>query len=432
MTMTPERPELDERVVIVGGGQAGAECAAYLRMGGHRGPVTILADEPTHPYARPPLSKAYLSGAASAADLWLRPPATYVQQDLDIMLDTRVTAIDREARLVRVESGSSVPYDRLVLATGGRARPLTLPGAATASNVHCLRTLADVERIRRQVLPGARLVVVGGGYVGLEVAAVARKARLEVTVLEAANRVLARVTAPVVSRFYERLHASHGVDVRTSCSVSGLERAADGQVTYVNLASGQRLPADLMIVGIGLVPNTELAEAAGLPVDDGIVVDEYCRTADPRVFAIGDCTRHPCLENGGFRRLESAPNATEQAGVVAATLLGTPRAYDTVPWFWSDQYDVKLQTIGLSAGHDQVVVRGTPEPGRSFAVFYLKGGEVRAADVVNAPRDFMTAKKLVAVHARVPAARLRDLSTPLKACLKDDCSGASSETRPGR
>lgn len=415
--MTHEQAHLDERVVIVGGGQAGAECAASLRMAGHRGPVTILTEEPTHPYARPPLSKAYLSGAATVEDLYIRPPSTYAQQDLDIRLGTRATAIDREGRYVRVEPGPDVPYDRLVLATGGRARTLPLPGAESAPNVHTLRGCIDVDAMREQFTPGARLVVVGGGYVGLEVAAVARKAGLQVAVLEAAPRVLARVTAAVVSGFYERVHAEQGVDVRTNCSVSGLEYGSGGRATGVTLADGRHLAADLVVVGIGLVPNTELAEKAGLPVDDGILVDEYCRTADPRVLAIGDCTRHPCAQHGGFRRLESVPNATEQARVAAAVLTGAPRAYDAVPWFWSDQYDVKLQTVGLSAGHDEVVVRGSADAGRSFTVFYLKDGEVRAADVVNGPRDFMVAKKLVAARARVPSDRLRDQATPLKQCL---------------
>ncbi|MFI6367646.1 NAD(P)/FAD-dependent oxidoreductase [Nocardia sp. NPDC050630] len=415
--MTIEQPHPDDRVVIVGGGQAGAECAASLRMAGHCGPVTILAEEPTYPYARPPLSKAYLSGAALVEDLYIRPPATYVQQDLDVRLGTRVTAIDRVDRYVRVETGPDVPYDRLVLATGGRARTLPLPGAESAPNIHTLRGLADIDAMREQFKPGARLVVVGGGYVGLEVAAVARKAGLQVTVLEAAPRVLARVTAAVVSEFYERVHTEQGVDVRTGCCVSGLEYTPDGWATGVTLTDGTSLPADLVVVGIGLVPNTELAEEAGLPVDDGILVDEYCRTADPRVLAIGDCTRHPCAQHGGFRRLESVPNATEQARVVAAVLTGAPRVYDAVPWFWSDQYDVKLQTVGLSAGHDEVVVRGSADAGRSFTVFYLESGEVRAADVINGPRDFMVAKKLVATRARVSSDRLRDQATPLKQCL---------------
>lgn len=424
--MNEEHPHLDERIVVIGGGQAGAECAAHLRMGGHRGPVTIITEEPTYPYARPPLSKAYLSGSAGLDDLLLRPAATYAQQDITVVLETRVNSIDRNARSVHLSSGESVPYDRLVIATGGRARALLMPGAATAPNIYTLRTLADVDALRLQLVPGARLVVVGGGYIGLEVAAAARNWDLDVTVLEAAPRVLARVTAPAVSGFFERLHESHGVRVRTGCSVSGLSTSPDGLVTGLRLADGEEIEADLIIVGVGLVPNTELAEAAGLSVQDGIVVDEFCRTADPRILAVGDCTRHPCHENGGYRRLESAPNASEQARVAADTLTGSLRPYDAVPWFWSDQYDVKLQTIGLSAGYDELAIRGTLEPGESFAVFYLKAGEVRAADVVNSPRDFMVAKKLVASHVRVAPASLEDQTTPLKECL---AAAAGSDQR---
>jgi 3-phenylpropionate/trans-cinnamate dioxygenase ferredoxin reductase subunit len=414
--MTQHQPQLDDRVVIVGGGQAAIECAAGLRMAGHRGHVTILAEEAAYPYARPPLSKAYLSGSATVDDLYIVPPTTYVQQDVDVRLSTRAVAIDRVRRSVLLGAGPDTPYDWLVLATGGRARTLPL-GAEPPANVLTLRGLADVDAMRNQFTPGKRLVVIGGGYVGLEVAAVARKTGLQVTVLEAAPRVLARVTAAVVSGFYERVHTEHGVDVRTSCSIGGLAFGPNGQATGVTFADGGQLPADLVVVGIGLTPNTELAEQAGLPVDDGILVDEYCRTSDPRVLAIGDCTRHPCTQHGGLRRLESVPNAVEQARVAAAVLTGAPRPYDAVPWFWSDQYDVKLQTVGLSAGHDQVVVRGNADAGRSFTVFYLKDGAVRAADVVNGPRDFMVAKKLVCARARVPAHRLRDVTTPLKQCL---------------
>lgn len=419
MTAREDQSHPDERIVVVGGGQAGAECAASLRMGGHRGPVTIIADELIHPYARPPLSKAYLSGSAGIDDVLLRPPATYAHQDIAVMLATRVESIDRNARTVRVASGALVQYDRLVLATGGRARPLLMPGASTAPNIHTLRTIADVDALRQDFVAGARLVIVGGGYVGLEVAAAAQRAGLEVRILEAAPRVLARVTAPVVSEFFERLHTAHGVEVSTGCSVSGLECSTDGHVTGLQLTHGDPIIADLVVVGIGLIPNTELADAAGLSVQDGIIVDEFCRTADPRILAVGDCTRHPCHENGGLRRLESAPNASEQARVAAATLTGEPRAYDSVPWFWSDQYDVKLQTVGLSAGYDDLVVRGTPGPDQSFAVFYLKAGRVRAADVINSPRDFMVAKKLVTAQARVSLQRLRDQTAPFKECLDE-------------
>ncbi|MFF7645266.1 FAD-dependent oxidoreductase [Streptomyces canus] len=414
--MYNERTSTD-RVVVVGAGQAGADFVAALRMAGHQGPVTLVGEEPEHPYARPPLSKAYLSGKATAEDLHLRPPAMYEQQGIDIRTGTRVTSVDRAARHVVLADGERLPYGHLVLATGGRPRRLPAPGLDEAPNVHYLRTLADVAAMRPRFVPGARLVVVGGGYVGLEVAAVARGLGLTVTVLEALPRVLARVTAPQVSAFYQRVHAEEGVDIRVDTAVTGFAFAPDGAVTAVELKNGERLDADVVLVGIGLVPDTELAERSGLAVDNGIVVDEYCRTADPAVFAIGDCTSHPCGEHGGRRRLESVPNASEQARTAAAAIAGHPAPYTAIPWFWSDQYDVKLQTVGLSTGHDEVVIRGTTETGRSFAAFYLKDGQVRAADVVCSPRDFAAARKLVGARARVSAEALRDLSVPLKQLL---------------
>jgi len=413
----PNEPTLTGRVVVVGGGQAGADCVAALRMAGHQGAITLIGEEADHPYARPPLSKAYLSGKADVEDLYIRPPAMYEQQGIEVHTGTRVTSIDRASRQVTLRNVGRLPYDHLVLATGGRPRRLPTPGLDEAPNVHYLRTLADVAAMRPRFVPGTRLVVVGGGYVGLEVAAVARQLGLTVTVLEALPRVLARVTAPQVSAFYQRVHAEEGVDIRVDTAVTGFAFASDGAVTSVELKSGERLDADVVLVGIGLVPNTELAEQAGLAVDNGIVVDEFCRTADPAVLAIGDCSSHPCAEHGGRRRLESVPNASEQARVAAAAINGSPTPYTAMPWFWSDQYDVKLQTVGLSTGHDEVVIRGTIETGRSFAAFYLKDGQVRAADVVGSPRDFAAARKLVGARARVSPEALRDLSVPLKQLL---------------
>lgn len=420
--MTIARTEIqaagvDDRVVIVGGGQAGPECAAELRMLGFTGAVTILSEEPYHPYSRPPLSKAYLLGDASVSELHLRPPSTYDEQAMELRLSTHVAAIDRRAKRVLLDGGEKVPYDWLVLATGGRARLLPHPAVHAACNVHTLRGLADIDAMRSQFAPGARLVVLGGGYIGLEVAAVARKRGLEVTVVEAGPRVLARVTSPVVSAFYERVHMEEGVQIRTGRSVESVEFASDGHAVAVKLSDGQVLPVDLLVVGIGMVANDELAQGAGLAVDDGILVDEYCRTADPRVFAVGDCTRHPCAQNGGLRRVESVPNAIEQAKTVAGFLAGNPRPYDVVPWFWSDQYDVKLQVVGTCPGHDEMVVRGECQGGRSFTVFYLKDGAIRAADVINNSRDFMIAKKLVSAQARVGSTELADQAIPLKELL---------------
>ncbi|MGP3637358.1 NAD(P)/FAD-dependent oxidoreductase [Streptomyces sp. 24-1644] len=410
-------PTAADRVVVVGAGQAGADFVAALRMAGHQGPVTLVGEEPGYPYALPPLSKAYLSGKATAEDLHIRPPSMYEQQRIELRTGTRVSAIDRAARHVVLTGGERLAYTRLVLATGGRARRLPAPGLDEAPNVHYLRTLADASAMRHQFVPGARLVVVGGGYVGLEVAAIARRGGLDVTVLEALPRVLARVTAPQVSAFYQRVHTEEGVDIRVGAAVTGFAFAADGSVAAVELKSGERLDTDIVLVGIGLIPHTELAEQAGLAVDNGIVVDEHCRTEDPAVLAIGDCTSHPCGEHGGRRRLESVPNASEQARTAAATVTGNLQPYTAIPWFWSDQYNVKLKTTGLSAGYDDVVIRGTTDTGRSFAAFYLKDGQVRAADVISSPRDFTAARKLVAARARVDPETLKDLSLPLKHLL---------------
>ena len=410
----------DDRVVIVGGGQAGAECAAELRMRGFAGPITIISEESLHPYSRPPLSKAYLCGTVTAGELYIRPPSTYDDQQVEVLLQTRVTSIDRDHRVVDVDGidgPAAVGYDWLVLATGGRARLLPDPQVHAAPNVHTLRRLVDIDGMRDQFSPGARLVVLGGGYVGLEVAAVARKSGLDVTVVEAGARVLARVTVPAVSEFFERIHKEHGVDIRTSRSVDAFEFDGAGNVASVQLSDGVSLPVDLLVVGIGMAANDELAQAAGLLVDGGIVVDEYCRTQDHRVLAVGDCTQHPCAQNGGLRRVESVPNAMEQAKVAAAVLTGNARPYEAIPWFWSDQYDVKLQVVGVCPDHDQVVMRSSADDTRSFSLFYLKGGAIRAADVINNPRDFMVAKKLVAARAEVDPAAVRDPDVPLKELL---------------
>lgn len=404
-------------IVVVGAGQAGAELVAALRMSDYRGPITMVGDEAFPPYYRPPLSKAYLSGKVDLEGLYIRPVATYEEQGIAMRVSTRVVAVDRDAHRILLEDGSSLGYERLVLATGGRVRKLQYPGLDVAPNVHYLRTIDDINAMRHRFLSGARLVIIGGGYVGLEVASVARQLGLSVTVLEAQPRVLARVTASEVSSFYQRIHAEEGVDVRVDTTVAGFGFAADGAVASIELGSGESISADVVLIGIGQVPNVELAEAAALTVENGIVVDEYCRTADPDILAIGDCTSHPCSENGGRRRLESAPNASEQARVAAATLTGTLQPYNAIPWFWSDQYGTKLQTVGLSAGYDDVVIRGETEKGRSFVAFYLKNGEIRAADVVSSPRDFMFAKKLVAQRAKVSRATLEDLSIPLKQSL---------------
>jgi 3-phenylpropionate/trans-cinnamate dioxygenase ferredoxin reductase component len=405
-----------ESVVIIGAGHAGGEVAAALRLEGFEGPVTLIGEESCLPYQRPPLSKSFLAGEIDAHALALRADEAYQRHAIRTVLGARVSGIDRSARCVRLSNDETIAYGRLVLATGGRPRrlPAVIAGEVeTCTNFHFLRTVADVERIRPQFLPGARLIIIGGGYIGLEVAAVAVKRGLTVTVLEALPRVLARVTAPEVSAFYESVHRAAGVDVRTSTAVEGFELdRARGRVAAVRTNAGL-VEADLVVAGIGLVPNVELAQDAGLEVGDGIVVDEWCVTSDPKILAVGDCTNHPSRAVGRRIRLESVPNAVEQARTAAAWLVGNQRPYDATPWFWSDQYNLKLQMVGLSMGYDKLVLRGSAAE-RSFVAFYLGDGRVIAADAVSRPAEFMQAKRLVAARLAVDPAKLANESVSLK------------------
>lgn len=410
----------EDTALIVGAGHAAGECATSIRDQGWTGRIVLVGEEPHLPYQRPPLSKAFLSGELSAEQLYLKPQATYDKARVEFIAGTRAERIDRAAHAVFLSDAREIAYSKLVIATGGRARRLTLPGIETIEkqpNFHYLRTLDHVARIRMQFLAGARLTIIGGGYIGLEVAAVAVKCGLHVTVLEALPRVLARVTAPQLSAFYERVHREAGVDVRTGTAVSGFElNAAGDAVAAVVCADGSRLACDLVIVGVGLEPATELASAAGLAVDNGIVVDEHTRTSDPDIFAIGDCTNHPNGLLGKRLRLESVPNAMEQARTAAATLCGKERVYNSVPWFWSDQYDLKLKMVGLSQGYEELVMRGSLES-RSFSAFYLKDGVMFAADTVSRPHEFMLAKRFVAEKIPVRATDLADDSIPLKSLI---------------
>ncbi|TKC99462.1 NAD(P)/FAD-dependent oxidoreductase [Polyangium fumosum] len=409
---------MDERIVIVGAGQAGGELAAGLRKQGYPGRIVLLGDEPHPPYQRPPLSKGFLLGKVALAELYLKPLATYERFDIELRLGARVEAIDRTTRALALQDGSRLSYDKLVLATGGRARRLPLPGLPRApiENLFSVRSIADIEAMRAKFVAGNRLVLVGGGYVGLEVAAVAVQLGLRVTVLEAAPRLLARVTGPEVSTFIEQLHHERGVDFRLACEVQGLELDEAGcQVRAVRIVRHgipEQIDADLVLVGIGLVPNTELASAAGLAVDDGIVVDEYACTSDPAILAIGDCANQPSAFAGGRLRLESVPNAIEHARVAAATLMGKREPSAAIPWFWSDQYGLKLQMVGLSAGYEQCVTRGSAG-GKEFSAFYLKDNRILAADVLGRPAEFMAAKRLVASRAQVDVTRLGDAAVPL-------------------
>ncbi|VXD04408.1 Putidaredoxin reductase CamA [Pseudomonas sp. 9AZ] len=400
-------------IVILGAGQAGGEVASELRKLGYTGRVTMIGDEPHLPYRRPPLSKAYFAGTVSAEELYVIPATSLVKAGIEFIGGVRVTHIDREHKQVSLDDGRSIAYHKLVIATGGRARPLTLEGA-NRPNVFLLRTIDDIERIRALAKPGARMVIIGGGFIGLETAAVALKLGLQVTVLEGLPRVLARVTIPEVSTFFERAHRDAGVDLRTGAQVAALE--GDELVTHVHLTDGSRIEADIVVAGIGLIANTELAESAGLVVDNGVLVDEYACTSDPDIVAAGDCTNHPSEYLGRRIRLESVPNAIEQGKVAANSLMGNKIPYRSVPWFWSDQYDLKLQVVGICSGFDEFVVRGNlNEPScRSFAVFYFKDGHLLSVDAVNRPQEFMLSKKLVAERARLNPAALADDSVPFK------------------
>ena len=402
-------------VAIIGGGQAGGEAATLLRQNRFEGRIVLIGEEACLPYMRPPLSKAFLAREIAKDALIYKAAAAYENARVEMRLNARVDEIDRQDKRLILNDGATFGYDRLVIATGGRARQLPVPGAASR-NILYLRTIADVELLQPLMQAGRRLVIVGGGYVGLEVAAVAVKRGLAVTVLESAPRVLARVTAPALSEFYERIHREAGVDIRTGVTVSGFA-AEDGCVANVLCASGESFPADFVLIGIGLVPNTELAERAGLEVDDGIVVDAASRTSDPDIYAIGDCAMH--AQHGFLRRkirIESVPNALEQARAAAASITGRPIPEAIAPWFWSDQYDLKLQMVGLSDGYEELVIRGKPEAS-SFIAFYLKDGVIIAADLVNRFGDFMAAKRLVGERIKIAPSRLADDSVPLKSLM---------------
>lgn len=403
----------EQRIIIIGGGQAGGACAMELRKLGHQGPLTLITEEAHIPYKRPPLSKAYLAGEASLESLYVMQAAKLEDVNIECMLDVRVENIDRQKKTLALSNDDALHYDKLVLATGSRARDLPLAGA-DAANVFPLRTIQDVDAIRQRCAAGKKMVIIGGGFIGLEVAAVARKLEMAVTVLEGLDRVLARVTAPETSAFYERVHREAGVDLRTGAAVSALE--GDVEISHVVLDGGEKIEADLVVIGIGIVPNVELAQAAGLAVDNGIVVDAFTRTSDPDVYAAGDCSNHHNPLFDRRLRLESVQNAMDQARCAAANLMGNETPYDTLPWFWSDQYDLKLQMVGLSQGYDQSVVRGNPDE-RSFSVFYLQNGRLIAVDSISRPKDFMMAKQLVSKKVHPDAAALADESIELKSLL---------------
>lgn len=399
-------------VVIIGAGQAGVQVALSLRAGGHSGGITLIGDEPHAPYQRPPLSKAYLKGEMTAEQLALRPAEALAAQGIDLRTGVRVTGIDRTARAVTGD-GLRQPFDALVIATGTRPRSLPVPGA-DLPGVLTLRGIEDADRLAAALETAENVVIVGGGFIGLEAAATARLKGKVVTVVEAAPRVMGRAVAPAVSEWFQALHRCMGTDVRTGTGVAALE--GSDRVEAVVLADGTRLPADLVLVGIGAVPNDELARAAGLACPNGIATDAQGRTADLGVWAAGDCALTPNPYAGGPFRLESVQNAIDQAKCVAAAILGSDKPYDAVPWFWSDQGSAKLQTTGLPIDPEAHVLRGDPNLGR-FTVFHLKGGRIIAADSVNMPADHMAARRLVAARAVIAPETLADPAIPLKSLI---------------
>jgi 3-phenylpropionate/trans-cinnamate dioxygenase ferredoxin reductase subunit len=392
------------QAVIIGAGQAGAQAAQSLRQAGFAGRIVLVGDEPHLPYQRPPLSKAYLQGDLTAERLSLRPAAYFEKESIDIRPGVRALAIDRRAARLSLSDGTSLAYDRLLIATGAPPRRLTCPGA-DLQGVHYLRTIADSDALRPHLSCGGRMAIIGGGYIGLEVAAVARKAGVEVTLLEAMDRVLARVAGRELSSFYEKAHRDAGVELRLNARVVGFE--GRGRIERVLLADGGAIPCSAVLVGIGAIPATEIAEAAGLAVENGVVVDDRARTGDPAIFAAGDVANFPSPLYGRRMRLESVPNAIEQAKVAGAGMAGHTVVYDAVPWFWSDQYDLKLQSAGLGESADNTILRGDPAAKR-FSLWSLRQGRLIAADCVNDPAAFATARKLIAAKATPAPERLAD------------------------
>lgn len=399
--------------VVIGAGQAASQLVASLRADGYAAPITVVGDEAYPPYQRPPLSKKFLAGELEEERLFIRPLEFYVAADAKLILNTRATSVDLAAKLVTLSDGQVLSYQTLVFTTGSRVRKLTIPGA-DLPGIFYLRGIDDVKAIQPHFTAGKRLVVVGGGYIGLETAAVAARRGLNVTVVEALERCLQRVTSQQISDFFQGVHRAEGVTILTQTGVRGFAAAPGGSLV-VQTANGD-LAADLIIAGIGILPEQDLAQAAGLACDNGIVVDEFARTSDPNVYAIGDCANHPNPLLGRRLRLESVQNAIDQAKAASLAITGKPKPYAEVPWFWSDQYDLKLQIAGISAPGDEVVVRGDPAT-RKFAVFYLRGGLVAAVDAVNAAPEYMIGRMMIAQKKGADPAKLADPAVPMKSFM---------------
>jgi 3-phenylpropionate/trans-cinnamate dioxygenase ferredoxin reductase subunit len=395
----------DSSCVIVGASHAGGQLAVSLRQQGWQGRILVIGEEPYLPYNRPPLSKTFLSGQKQVDDLLIRPQAQYEKVGIEFLLGQSVTRIDRVHKKVILSGGDEISYGKLALATGARVRTLDILGS-TLKGVLYLRDIGDVEKIRQHIGPGKKAVIVGGGYIGLETAAMLRQLNLDVTLLESTDRILNRVTAPELSAFYARVHKEEGVQIETSVGI-----------TEVKCQDGSVYPADLVIVGIGVLPNTELAEKADLKTGNGILVDGNCLTNDPDIVAAGDCTSHFNAFYDRQLRLECVQNAMDQAKAAAATLCGKPNQYNALPWFWSDQFDLKLQIAGLSNDFDELVLRGDPESGRKIAAFYYRSGKVIAVDAVNSPQEFMIGKQIISRELEVDKGKLSDPAVAMKSLI---------------
>ena len=399
------------RTIVIGAGQAGAALVAKLRSGGYAGTITLIGEEPAPPYQRPPLSKAYLMGEMDEERLYLRSADYYATNDITLRLGQPVTGIDRVAKTVTL-GDAALPYDQLALTTGSVPRRLPAAIGGALGGIYTVRSLADVDAMRKEFAPGRRVVIIGGGYIGLEAAAVASKLGLKVTVVEMAPRILQRVAAAETSDHFRALHRAHGV---TLLEGVGLERLlGDDHVTAARLTDGREVPADFVIAGVGILPATALAEMAGLALDNGIRTDAHGRTSDPAIWSAGDCASFPW--RGGRVRLESVQNAIDQAETVAGNMLGAAKDYAPTPWFWSDQYDCKLQIAGLNSGYDHIVTRG-PE-GEAVSYWYFRGDQLLAVDAMNDPRAYMVGKRLLEMGRTVDADALRNPETVLKALLK--------------
>jgi len=400
--------------VVIGASHAGSQFAFSLRQGGWKGDITIIGEEFDYPYHRPPLSKTFLSGEKKIQDILLRPAELYEKSGINIRLGERVKSIDRSNKSITTEDNNVIYYHKLVIATGARVREIPIPGSEI-EGVCYLRNARDVNNIKSQVIPGKHAVIIGGGYIGLETAASLRKQGMEVTVIEAMSRILQRVTAPELSNFYKRIHLEEGVKIFEEMVATEF-KSIDKKINVLT-SCGKSFMGDMVIVGIGVIPNVELANSAGLKVENGVEVNEFCQTSDSEIYAIGDVSWHYNKIYDRSLRLESVPNATEQAKIAALHINKKPKAYNSLPWFWSDQYNLKLQIAGLSNGYNDIVIRGDINKSRSFSAFYFKDNKLLAVDAVNSPREFMFTKMVLTKEQKLNKEILSDISLDLKSAI---------------